>query len=76
MTARLLSARPVADDYRSSLRADLADARIVRFAMAYVSQEGLDGLGIPALLGALADPASFGLATLHCGCGFEPLYRL
>ena len=76
MTARLLSARPVADDYRSSLKADIAEARLVRFAMAYVSQDGLDGLGIPTLLDALTDPDSFGLATLHCGCGFEPLFRL
>lgn len=76
MRDRLLSVQPIADEYRTSLAADLAEARLVRFAMAYVSEEGLKALGLERLERALIHPDSFGIATLSCACGSSPLSRL
>jgi hypothetical protein len=76
MKERLLSVQPVADDYRISLAADLEQATIIRFAMAYISQDGLNALGMERLRRALLHSNSFGVATLSCGCGYEPLMQL
>ena len=76
MALDLLNAQPVADDYLLRLRADLASARIVRFAVAFISGDGLSAIGESNLLGPLRHPESFGLATLSCACGFEPLVAL
>jgi hypothetical protein len=72
----VLSTAPVSTEYLERLRADLDDAQIVRFAVAFISGAGVSAIGADRLVRALTSPESFGLSTLHCGCGFEPLMDL
>ena len=51
-------------------------ATVCRFLVAYVSMDGLDAIGRHLLSRALRDPRSFGVASLTCSCGFDPLIRL
>ena len=71
-----LSKELIASEYPDRLRRDLERATLCRFLVAYVSQAGLDTLGTNALLHALRDPRSFGVASLSCSCGYEPLLGL
>lgn len=73
---RLLSKELVSHDYRSQLQSDLAKATACRFLVAYVSGEGLDAVGRHLLNRVLRDSRSFGVASLSCSCGYEPLLRL
>lgn len=72
----LLSAEPVSNDLLDRLRADLQRADILRFVVAYISTEGLNAIGIGNLLRPLRDPRSFGVSSLACNCGYEPLLTL
>ncbi len=72
----LLSESLVASDYRDRLNADLRNATLVRFLVAYVSKNGLDAIGRTPLLKALRNPDSFGVSSLTCACGYEPLLAL
>ena len=71
-----LSAKPVSDDYLAALRADLEQADILRFVVAYVADSGTRAIGLKLLAGALQHNASFGVASLSCACGFEALLKL
>lgn len=61
----LLSTNPVAGDYATSVRDDIRDASVVRFAIAFVTRAGLEVIG-PDLAPALRHPDSFGVASLTC----------
>ena len=76
MTTRLLSKELVSSEYRSQLREDLSRVRILRFLVAYVSTKGVDSLDRGLLVRALIDRQSFGIASLSCSCGHEPLLDL
>lgn len=73
---KLLSKELVSLDYREHLQRDLAKASVCRFLVAYVSGEGMDSIGRHLLNRALRDQRSFGVASLTCSCGFDPLLRL
>src|SRR4051812_29269515 len=72
----LLSRQLVSDEYVISLRRDLQGASVCRFLVAYISWEGLDSIGKSALANALQAPQSFGVGSLSCSCGYEPLLHL
>lgn len=69
----LLSSELIAEEYCRQLQRDLELARVCRFLVAYVSDEGLQRIGKSILSRALRDSRSFGVASLSCSCGFEPL---
>jgi hypothetical protein len=73
---RLLSKELVSLEYREQLQRDLAKATVCRFLVAYISGEGIESISRPLLTRALRDPRSFGVGSLSCSCGFEPLLRL
>jgi hypothetical protein len=73
---QLISKELVSHDYRNLLQADLARAKVCRFLVAYVSLEGLEKVGRHLLSRALRDERSFGIASLSCSCGYEPLLKL
>jgi hypothetical protein len=73
---KLLSQELVSLDYRDHLRNDLARATVCRFLVAYVSIEGLESINTGPLAHAFRDPRSFGVSSLSCSCGFEPLLWL
>lgn len=73
---KLLSKELVALDYRENLQRDLARASVCRFLVAYVSGDGMESIGRHLLNRALRDQRSFGVASLTCSCGFDPLLRL
>jgi hypothetical protein len=73
---KLISKELVSLEYRDQVRQDLARAKICRFLVAYVSLDGLDSIGRHLLTRALRDQSSFGVASLSCSCGFEPLLKL
>ena len=73
---KLLSEELVSSEYRERLQRDLSHARICRFLVAYVSEEGLNSLGRDPLIHALRDDYSFGVSSLTCACGYEPLLGL
>ena len=75
-TMQLLSPLPTALEYLRRLREDLQDAKLVRFVVAYVSEPGLESIGMELLAQALKNPHSFGVASLSCSCGFQPLLKL
>jgi hypothetical protein len=72
----LLSKELVSLEYREQLQRDLARATVCRFLIAYISLEGIDSIGRHLLTRALRDPRSFGIGSLSCSCGYEPLLRL
>jgi hypothetical protein len=73
---QLLSSELVSLDYRDQLQQDLSRATVCRFLVAYVSLAGLDAIGRHLLTRALRDDRSFGIASLSCSCGYEPLIKL
>ncbi len=72
----LLSSQLVGEAYRQRLREDLERASVCRFLVAYVSSSGIHAVGTEQLARALRDPRSFGIASLSCVCGYEPLLDL
>jgi hypothetical protein len=72
----LLSDEPVADKLLAQLHSDLDEAQLIRFAVAYVSGAGLDVIGRDRLVRLLKHQRSFGIATMHAGCGYKPLLEL
>jgi hypothetical protein len=73
---KLLSKELVSHDYREHLQRDLAKAKVCRFLVAYISKEGMESVGRHLLNRVLRDERSFGVGSLTCSCGFEPLLRL
>jgi hypothetical protein len=73
---KLLSKELVSLEYCKQLQQDLARAKVFRFLVAYISLEGLESIGRHLLTLALRDPRSFGVASLSCSCGYEPLLKL
>src|SRR5438046_715159 len=73
---KLLSKELVALEYRTELQKDLARAKVCRFLIGYVSSEGINSIGRHLLLQALTDARSFGMSSLTCSCGYEPLIGL
>jgi hypothetical protein len=73
---KLLSEELVSSEYRERLQRDLSRARICRFLIAYVSEDGLLSLGRGPLINALRDDHSFGVSSLTCACGYSPLLGL
>ncbi len=72
----LLSKALVSDEYRDLLRKDLANARVCRFLVAYISESGIESIGRQLLIQALSDQRSFGTASISCSCGYEPMIDL
>ena len=66
----------VSHEYRDQLIQDLAKAKVCRFLVAYISGEGLGAIGRHLLSRGLGDERSFGVGSLTCSCGYEPLLRL
>jgi hypothetical protein len=73
---KLLSRELVSHEYREHLQRDLARASVCRFLVAYVSNEGLASVGRHLLNRAMRDERSFGVGSLTCSCGFDPLLQL
>lgn len=73
---KLLSKELVSHDYRENLQRDLAKASVCRFLVAYISKEGTDSVGRHLLSRVLRHDLSFGVGSLTCSCGYEPLLRL
>jgi hypothetical protein len=72
----LLSAKPVAGDYLKILQDALDRAEFARFVVGYVSGRGIQAIGQTRLARALGHDHSFGVASLACATGFEPLIEL
>ena len=72
----LLSKKLVSLEYRDQLKRDLARATVFRFLVAYISDEGVNSIGRDLLIAALRDSRSFGVSSLTCMFGYEPLLRL
>lgn len=66
----------VSSEFVDRLAADVKDASVLRFLVAYVNDGGIDAIGRHSLLKALRNVNSFGVASLSCSCGFTPLLRL
>jgi hypothetical protein len=73
---RLLSKELVSSEYLESLRQDLSRAAVCRFLVAYISDSGLTSIGYDQLVRVLRSEESFGVGSLTCACGYEPLLRL
>jgi hypothetical protein len=73
---KLLSREIVSLEYREQLQRDLAKASVCRFVVAYISAEGMESIGRHLLTRGLRDARSFGIGSLSCSCGYEPLLRL
>lgn len=73
---KLLSKELVSLEYTRELQRDLSKATICRFLVAYVSLDGLNAINRPVLIKPLRDPRSFGIASISCSCGYEPLIKL
>src|SRR4051794_1186223 len=73
---KLLSRELVSLEYREQLQRDLAKASVCRFLVAYVSGDGIESIGRHLLTRGLRDARSFGVGSLSCSCGYEPLLRL
>jgi hypothetical protein len=73
---KLLSTALVSDEFLMSLKGDLQKATVCRFVIAYISKAGLEAIGLNLLAGTLSRPDSFGVSSLTCSCGFEPLLTL
>ena len=58
------------------LQVDLRDCLMCRFLVAYVSDSGIDTIGRQLLVDALSKSGSFGISSLSCSCGLEPLIGL
>lgn len=73
---KLLSRELVSLEYREHLQRDLAKASVCRFLVAYISGEGIESIGRHLLTRGLRDSRSFGIGSLSCSCGYEPLLHL
>lgn len=74
--AKLLSAQPVAGDYLRILQQALDQAEFARFVVGYVSSRGVEAIGQKRLVQVLRNDRSFGVSSLACATGFEPLIEL
>lgn len=72
----LFSTTLVSDDLLTSIQKDLEDAAICRFLVAYISASGLQSIGMQNLARVLTNPDSFGVGSLSCACGYQPLLLL
>lgn len=66
----------VSREYVDRLQADLRDCLMCRFLVAYISDAGINAIGRRLLVDALGKAGSFGVGSLSCSCGFEPLLGL
>jgi hypothetical protein len=73
---KLLSKELVSLEYREQLQRDMAKASVCRFLVAYISGGGVESIGRHLLTRGLRDDRSFGIGSLSCSCGYEPLLRL
>lgn len=73
---KLHSTALVSDDLLHSLTADLARASVCRFGIAYFSTGGLNAIGQNLLARALCGEESFGVSSMSCACGYQPLLSL
>src|SRR5947199_10494633 len=73
---KLISKELVSHEYRTLLQQDMAKAAVCRFLVAYISQEGLNKINPPLLVRVLRDDRSFGVGSISCACGYEPLLNL
>ena len=64
------------DQFVQSLRADLDRADVCRFLVAYISSSGITRIGVNRLCDVLENDLSFGVGSISCVCGFEPLMEL
>src|SRR5262245_10061194 len=71
-----ISEQLVSSDYRDRLNADLQEATVCRFFVAYVSSEVIDAIGRSDLIRVLLEDRSFGVSSLTCSCGYQPLLTL
>ena len=62
--------------YLDRLNQDLERADLCRFLVAYISKGGLQAINRPALVQALRHKQSFGISSLTCACGYQPLLKL
>jgi hypothetical protein len=72
---KFLSEELISTNFRASLINDFSTANVCRFLVAYVSEQGLASLG-HRLSVALRTSESFGVSSLSCICGYQPLVRL
>ncbi len=72
----LFSKSLVSLEFRDQMQRDLARATVCRFIVAYVSEAGVTSIGRNLLVAALRDSRSFGVSSLTCTFGYEPLLRL
>lgn len=72
----LLDIQPVSGEFLARLREDLDEAEFCRFAVAYISSQGLANIGEERLARVLGRDHSFGVGSLTCACGYMPLVAL
>ena len=72
---QLLSPEIISTQYLRRLQADLREASLVRFVVAYISNQGL-GLLPRALETPLGNQDSFGVSSLDCANRYSPLLNL
>ena len=73
---KLNSTALVSDDLVKSLKTDLARANVCRFGIAYFSMSGLAAIDRGLLANALCNSESFGVSSMSCACGYQPLLSL
>lgn len=66
----------VDDQFVAAIRRDLDRADVCRFLVAYISESGVDQIGRGRLCRALDNAHSFGVGSISCACGYEPLMEL
>lgn len=76
MSTEFFSEHLVGHEFTNQLRQDIAECSMLRFLVAYVSEAGLETIGRNTLIQALNQFGSFGVSSLSCICGFEPLVLL
>ena len=76
MSEEFLTEHLTGDAFANHLRADIAECSKLRFLVAYISEAGLNVLGTSEIANALDQVGSFGISSMSCICGFEPLLGL
>lgn len=71
-----LSDQLVSSEYRDRLKLDLQQADLCRFLVSHVSEPGLEAIGRGQLARVLENDESFGISSLSCASGYEPLLKL
>ena len=66
----------VDDQFVVAIRRDLDRADVLRFLVAYISENGIKEIGINLLHNGLQSRLSFGIGSISCACGYEPLMSL